>query len=210
MSRRRSPQQNGSVAEEAARLICEDAITDYRLAKRKAAERLGLPPNVPQPDNARVEAAVIEYQRLYGGREYADHLRAMRQVAIKAMRLLASFEPRLVGGTVSGAVSTAHRVQLHAFADKAEQLDIFLQDRSIPYEEDERDYRYPDGSQATIPIVHFEADAVGIDVAMFPPDELRHPPLSPTSGQVAKRLPLVEAEKLAVQPIETLIDDQSE
>ncbi|MFX8637078.1 hypothetical protein ABTM28_19975, partial [Acinetobacter baumannii] len=92
------------------------------------------------------------------------HLRAMRQVAVRAMRLLTGFEPRLVGGAVTGAVSTAHRVQLHAFADKAEQLDIFLQDRGIPYEQDERDYRYPDGSQATIPIVHFEADTVGVDV----------------------------------------------
>lgn len=207
MGRRRSTQHNGSVAEEAARVICEEAVTDYRLAKRKAIERLGLPPNAPQPDNARVEAAVIEYQRLYGGREYADHLCAMRRVAVKALRLLASFEPRLVGAAVSGAVSTAHRVQLHAFADKAEQLDIFLQDRGIPYKEDERDYRYPDGSQATIPIVHFEADTVGVDVAMFPPDELRHPPLSPTNGLVMKRLTVAEAEKLAAQPIDTLPAD---
>lgn len=206
MSRRGSSQQNGSLAEEAARVICEEEITDYRLAKRKAVERLGLPPNTPLPDNARIEAAVIEYQRLYGGREYADHLRALRQVAVKALRLLAQFEPRLVGGAVSGAVSTAHRVQLHAFADKAEQLDIFLQDRGIPYEEDERDYRYSDGSQASVPIVHFEADTVGVDVAMFSPDELRHPPLSPTSGQIMKRLTLAEAEKLAAQPIETLLD----
>ncbi len=207
MSRRRSPQQDVSIAEETARVICEESITDYRLAKRKAAERLRLPPNVPQPDNARVEAAVIQYQRLYGGREYADHLRAMRQVAVKALRLLSGFDPRLVGGAVSGAVSTAHRVQLHAFADKAEQLDIFLQDRGIPYEEDERDYRYPDGSQNTVPIVHFEADTVGVDVAMFPPDELRHPPLSPTSGLIVKRLTLAEAEKLAAQPIDTLLDE---
>ena len=207
MSRRRSPQQNGSVAEEAARIICEEAVTDYRLAKRKATERLGLRPNAPQPDNARVEAAVVEYQRLYGGSEYAQHLRAMRQVAVKALRLLAQFEPRLVGGAVSGAVSTSHRVQLHAFADKAELLDVFLQDRGIPYEQDERDYRYPDGSQATIPLVHFEADTVGVDVAMFPLDELRHPPLSATNGLVTKRLTLAEAEKLAAQPIETLFDE---
>jgi hypothetical protein len=208
MSRRRSTQQSGSLADEAARVICEEAVTDYRLAKRKAAERLGLPPNVPQPDNARVEAAVIEYQRLYGGNEYADHLRAMRQVAVRAMRLLSSFEPRLVGGTVTGAVSTAHRVQLHAFADKAELLDVFLQDRGIPFEADERDYRYADGSVASIPLVRFVADAIGVDVAVFSPDELRQPPLSPTSGQITKRLTLADAERLAAAAIDILpIDD---
>jgi hypothetical protein len=131
----------------------------------------------------------------------------MRRVAVQALRLLAAFEPRLVGGAVSGAVSTAHRVQLHAFADKAELLDIFLQDRSIPFEQDERDYRYSGGRIESVPLVRFEAENIGVDVAMFTLDDLRQAPLSPTNGQVMKRLGLAEAETLAQQAIETAIDD---
>jgi hypothetical protein len=208
MSRRRMPAMGGGLAYEAARILSEEALTDYRLAKRKAAERLRLPPNVALPDNARVEAALIEYQRLFGGREYVDQLRRMRQVAVRAMRLLAAFEPRLVGGTVTGAITAAHRVQLHAFADKVELLDVFFGDRGIPYEADERDVRYPDGTTATVPLVRFEAAGTGIDVAVFAPEALRRAPLSPTNGQPQKRLSLAEAESLSRQPIESWVDGQ--
>jgi len=204
MSRRRPASGYEEIACEAARIVCEEGITDYRLAKRKAAERLGLPANAALPDNARVESGVIEYQRLYGGAAYVRHLQQMRTVAVQAMRLLAGFAPRLVGGTVSGAVSMSHRVQLHAFGDKVELIDVFLHDRGIPYEQDERDYRYLDGALESVPLVRFEAGEIGVDVAMFPDDTASRLPLSATNGQPVKRLTLAEAERLAAQPVESL------
>jgi len=44
---------------ESARIICEDDVLDYRAAKMKAAQRLGLSPRTALPDNARIQAAVI-------------------------------------------------------------------------------------------------------------------------------------------------------
>jgi hypothetical protein len=185
-----------SLAHEAARIICEESVVDYHTAKRKAAERLGAGPRAALPDNARIEAAVIEYQRLFGGEDYSRRLRHLRETAVRAMKLLAEFEPRLAGGVISGAISDAHRVQLHAFAEKAEMLDIFMQERGIPFEAGERDYRYSGGSIYRAPLVRFEADDVGIDVAVFPPSEQRHAPLSPIDGQPTKRLTLAQAQAL--------------
>ena len=108
----KAPNRSG-IAEEAARLVCEEALTDYRAAKQKALTRLGLPPRTPLPDNASVESAVLEYLGLFGGSAYASRLQRMRQLAPKLMRRLAAFEPRLTGGVVSGAVTAAHRLQLH-------------------------------------------------------------------------------------------------
>jgi hypothetical protein len=184
------------IAQEAARIICEEQLTDYRLAKQKAAERLGLPFKTPLPKNADIEAAVLEYQRLFGGREYSDRVRKLRQTALQAMRLFAAFEPRLVGGAVSGAVSDAHRVQLHAFCDKPEALDAFLHDRGIVYQQDEREYRYPDGRTEVIPLVRFEAGDVGVDVAAFRQGEERRLPLSPANGEPMRRLTATEIEAL--------------
>ena len=48
----------------------------------------------------------------------ALRIRKLRATALQAMKLLAQFDPRLVGGVISGAVSDANRVQLHAFLDK--------------------------------------------------------------------------------------------
>ena len=184
------------LAQEAARVICEEQVTDYRLAKQKAAERLGLGPRASKPDNATVQQAVLEYQRLFGGPEYTQHLARLRRTAMQAMKWLAEFEPRLVGGGVSGAINATHHVQLHAFHEKAETLDIFLQDRGIHYELGDRRYRYTNGQEHEIPLASFDADGIGIDVAIFPLDEQRRPPLNPADGLAYKRLDLAAVEKL--------------
>jgi hypothetical protein len=43
------------------------------------------------------------------------------------------------------------------------------------------------------------ADDVGVDVAVFPERNVRGAPLSPTDGQVVKRLDIAAAELLAAQ-----------
>lgn len=188
---------NPALAAEAARIYVEDALTDYATAKRKAAERLGLSPRSALPDNAGVEAEILSYQRLFGGAAYLARLAAMRATAVQAMRLLADFDPRLVGSTVSGAISDASRVQLHAFPDKAEMVDVFLAARGIAAEEDERDYRWGDGRVQSIPLARFDAGGIGVDVALFAPEQQRQAPLSPINGKPVKRLALAEAEALA-------------
>ncbi len=184
------------VVQEAARIICEESLTDYRLAKQKAVQRLGLGFNTPLPKNVDIEAAVLDYQRLFGGRDYAERLRKLRQTALQAMKLLASFDPRLVGAAVSGAVNDAHRVQLHAFTDKPETLDAFFHDRGIVYRQDEREYRYPDGTAESVPLLRFEAGDVGVDVAAFRQGEERRLPLSPVDGASMSRLTASEVEAL--------------
>jgi len=190
---------------ESARIICEDDVLDYRAAKMKAAQRLGLSPRTALPDNARIQAAVIEYQRIFGGEDYAQHLIALRRAAVQAMKLLRDFSPRLVGATVSGAVTAAHRVQIHGFADQLESLDFFLTDKQIPFEQDERDYRYADGTEQPVPLARFEAGDIGIDIAMFTFDDLRRVPLSPSDGLPMKRLGLAEAEALAAIGVDTIL-----
>lgn len=182
----------------AARIFCEENLWDYRSAKLKALQRLGRPTRKSAlPDNARIQAAVIEYQRLYGGETYRHWLRQCRRTAVQAMQLLSAFSPRLTGAVVTGAVTLGHRVQLHAFSDSPESLDFFLQDHGIPFEQDERQYRYPDGSQQCFPLSRFEAGEVGVDVCTFPLVEKRRPPLSPSDGLPAQRLKLSQARRLA-------------
>lgn len=190
------PDRRG-IAEEAARIVCEEALTDYHGAKLKALQRLGLPPRTPLPDNASVEAAVIDYLRLFGGEPYRQHLRRMRRLAPRLMRRLACFEPRLTGGAVSGAVTAAHRLQLHAFAEQPEMLDVFLMEAGIAFEDGERRYRYAGGREVAIPLSRLELDGIGVDIAVFSLDDRNRPPLSPNDGRPYRRLDLAEAERLA-------------
>lgn len=200
MSRHALGQQGEELIYETARILCEEALWDYRTAKLKAALRLGLSPRAALPENARIQTAVIDYQRLYGGTVYHQRLQQCRDTAVQALMLLAGFEPRLTGAAVSGAITQGHRVQLHGFADMPETLDFFLQDQGIPYEQGERLYRYADGSKQTVPLSRFEAGKIGVDVAMFDPDLLHRPPLSPSDGLPMRRLDLQQARRLAGLP----------
>ena len=67
------------LAQEAARIIVDQGIRDYRLAKIKAAERLGLGTRGSLPRNAEVERAVGEHLQLFGRESHSDFLRVMRE-----------------------------------------------------------------------------------------------------------------------------------
>lgn len=201
---RRPAGGGGDLAAEAARIFVEEALTDYGQAKRRAAERLGVSSRSGLPDNAVIEAEVLGYLRLFGGADHAARLRLLRSTAVQAMRMLARFEPRLTGAVVSGAVHEAHRVQLHCFPDQPELVDVFLDERGLDPDDDEREYRYGDGRSERVPLARFEAGSVGVDLALFSPARQRQAPLSPVTGRPAPRLTLAEAEQLAAQPLDSL------
>lgn len=187
MSRRRGTSLPDLI-EEAARLICDEGYTDYRLAKLKAAERLGRGRSPQLPENHQIEAAVLERQQLFGGAEYRERLRRMRTTALRAMKLLNLFAPRLSGSLVSGAIGFGHRAQIHVVADQPETVEMLLHDRRIRFEQDERRYRLADGREQRVPLLCIEADGIGLDVAVFDADTQRNPPLSPIDGRPARRL----------------------
>ena len=92
MPRRRS---NGTerarqiIAQEAARVIVNHGVRDYRVAKQKAAERLGVSARGSLPGNAEIEAAVAEHLQIFGGEAHEDRLRLMRVAALmKAVVIL--------------------------------------------------------------------------------------------------------------------------
>lgn len=176
-----------ALAAETARIICEELLTDYAQAKRKAAARLGARLQ-DFPENREVHDAVLQHQQLFGGLSYRQYLHKMRETAALLLRQLDGFSAHLAGAAVSGAVTRAHRLQLHAFADKPEMLEIFLHDQGLRLEQADRLYRYPGGREIRIPLVRFDARGLGVDAAVFPEDEIKRPPVNPTDGLPFKRL----------------------
>ncbi len=67
------------LAQEAARIIVEQGIEDYRIAKIKAAERLGMTARGSLPGNPEIEHAVSEHLKLFGRESHLDLLRVLRQ-----------------------------------------------------------------------------------------------------------------------------------
>jgi hypothetical protein len=199
ISHKRSEQLRACLAQEAARMFAEEGVRDYRLAKRKAAERLGLD-DIQQrgilPTNVEVEAALTEYLRLFQGDEQNERLRELRQAAAEAMHLLAPFSPRVVGGVLDGNATLHSDIGIHAFADMPEAVYMHLMDRGIPVDIDERRLRRANGSQADYPVYRFIAGDVGIDITVFGMHEKGHAPKSPVDGKPMKRGSLADLEAL--------------
>jgi len=190
-----------ALAQEAARIMAEHGIRDFLVAKRKAAERLGVMNGVALlPKNSEIESALGEYQRLFGGESHLSALNAQRRAALSAMRYLQEFEPRLVGAVLSGTATQHSEVQLHLFAERAESVTLKLLDEGIPHEITERRVRFDAEQVRAFPGVRFEMEEQPIEATVFPPDGIRQAPVSPVDGRPMRRASTFEVEALLEQP----------
>ena len=175
------------LAQEAARIIVEQGIEDYRVAKIKAAERLGMSARGSLPGNTEIEKAVTEHLALFGRESHVDLLRALRRAALSAMELLAPFAPRLVGPVLHGTASANSAVNLHVFADDAETVAIRLQECSVQYRPFERRLKSRRNRAETFAAFRFTQDESHIEATVFPVDGVRQAPISPVDGKPMRR-----------------------
>jgi hypothetical protein len=175
------------VAQEAARIIVNQGIRDYGLAKKKAAERLGLSVRGSLPGNAEIEKAVGEHLQLFSSDSHPDVLRSMRLAALSAMELLDPFTPRLVGPVLHGTADANSAVNLHVFADSPESVAYALTERGMnyrPYERRLKSRRDQVDTYAGFEFAHAEA---AVQATVFPVDGIRQAPISPVDGKPMKR-----------------------
>lgn len=185
------------LAQEAARAMAEEGVRDFRLAKRKAAERLGVDPSgQSMPTNREVEDALAAHQRLFGGEAHDQSVRAHRHAAVEAMRMFEQWQPRLVGPVLRGTLGPGGVVNLHLFSDAPEQVAVFLMGTGIPYEEGSRRVRYGDGHHEDHPVFRFVAGEVRIEATVFPAVGIRQAPASPVDGRPMPRANVADVEAL--------------
>ncbi len=185
-----------ALAQEAARIMIEHGIEDFGLAKRKAAERLGVTDQAVLPKNTEIEEAVADHQRLFGADTHAGELAELRRTAVSAMRLLDGFEPRLVGPVLTGTATPHSEIHLHVFADTPEAVALRLLDRGIPHRVAERRVKVQRDESAAFPSIRFVAGEHAVDATVFPKDGIRQAPFSPVDGKPMRRASLAELESL--------------
>jgi hypothetical protein len=199
MSRRPNPRADllrQAVADEAARIMREQGVDDYLLAKRKAADRLGVTDASILPRNTEIEAALMAHQRLFAADRHEADLAGLRRSALEAMRLLADFQPRLVGPVLAGTASPHSEINLHLFTESPEAVSIRLEERGVPHEVLERRLRYERDRTVTYPALRFVAGRQTVDAVVFPLDGIRQAPCSPVDGKPMRRATVVEVEAL--------------
>ena len=184
------------VAAEAARIMAPEGQRNYRIAKQKAAERIGVSARLALPGNKEVEQALRAYQGVVGGEQHTSHLVTLRQTALKVMRALDSFHPRLVGPVLEGTADRHSRVSLHLFNDPPDAVALHLAEKGLSYRQEQRKIRWHDGGHRLIPLLVVDADGIAVEMALFNSIDLRQAPPSPIDGRPQKRAPLAEVECL--------------
>src|SRR5262245_21446964 len=114
------------IAAAAARLMAEDGIDDYALAKRKAARQLGAPDTEALPRNDEIEAELRAYRELYQAEEHPELIAELRRVALEAMRAFERFNPYLTGPVLAGTAGPYSEIELQLFPDSAKDVELFL------------------------------------------------------------------------------------
>lgn len=174
------------IAVVAARIMAEDGVEDFAMAKRKAARQLGAGDTQSLPNNDEIETELRVYQSLYQGEEQRDRLRYLRTQALAAMEQLAEFKPYLIGPVLKGTAGRYADIDLQVFADSGKELEIFLLNRNIPYQTSELRH-YSGNQERAVSVLSMDWKGTAVRLAVYGPgDERRRVKTSPLGRPVER------------------------
>jgi len=191
---RRTNKQTGTrarIAAAAARLMAEDGIDDFALAKRKAAKQLGAADSQALPGNDEIEAELRAYLALYQAEEHPQRVAELREIALDAMRTLEHFSPYLTGPVLKGIAGPYAEIELQLFPDSVKEVEIFLLDRNLSYTTHES-RRYAGDRAHAVSVLTLAWRGVPLRLSIFDPRDERLALKSSQAGKVMDRAGIAE------------------
>jgi hypothetical protein len=183
------------IAAAAARIMAEEGIDDFALAKRKAARRLGAADSEALPGNDEIEAELRDYLALYQADEHPERIAELRRAALEAMRALERFSPYLTGPVLAGLAGPYAEIELQLFPESSKEVEIFLLERNIAYEaSDER--RYTGDRARAVAVISLTWQGQALRLSVFDPRDERAALKTSPAGRVAARAGIAEVANL--------------
>ena len=193
MARRsnRQTDMRARIAAAAARLMAEDGIDDFALAKRKAARQLGASDTQALPRNNEIETELRAYRALYQAGEHPALVEELRRVALDAMRALEQFKPYLTGPVLTGLAGPYAEIDLQLFPDSTKEVEIFLLDRNLPFTTQEG-RRFAGDRARAVSLISLDWDGRPLRLAVFDPRDERLALKTTPAGRVSERASIAE------------------
>jgi hypothetical protein len=191
---RKSTRQTGTrarIAAAAARIMAEDGIDDFALAKRKAARQLGAVEGQGLPANDEIEAELRAYRDLYQAGEHPALAAELLRVALDAMQALAHFSPYLTGPVLKGIAGPYAEIDLQLFPESTKELEIFLLDRNIPFTTREI-RRYSGDRSRAASVFSLSWDGAPLNLSVFDPRDERVTLKTTQAGRNMERAGIAE------------------
>ena len=173
--------------------------SEYFRAKMKAARRICSGDVKPGdlPSNREIRDQVQALARMHEGRRRDEKLREMRVDALRMMRILQAFRPRLIGSTMTGHVRQGSDVDLHVFSDSVESVAAALDAEGIVYEIERKRVR-KQGVEQTFNHIH-ATDRFPFELTIYPANKAHYVFKSSITGKAIQRASIAELEQLLEQ-----------
>jgi hypothetical protein len=187
--------ERSRIAQLAARLMAEDGIEDYALAKRKAARQAGAPDTRQLPTNDEIDEALRVHQALYQADDHAARLHELREEALRAMRELARFNPYLTGSVLSGNAGKYADINLHLYTDDVKSVELYLIGAGISYKT--RQVRLYAGDEPRVaPAFDVDERGLAVELIVLDAQDIRRPVRTSLEGKPMERAKPHEVEAL--------------
>src|SRR5438067_9110356 len=188
-----------AIALEAARLMYERVESEYYTAKRKAAKRVCRQQVKPNdlPSNAEIREQIQLFARLHEGDQRTKNLRAMRLEALRLMRLLRAYRPRLIGSVMTGHVRKGSDIDIHVFCDSVGLLTDLLENEGYQFDV-ERKQVVKHNEARIFTHIHIH-DRFNFELTVYAEDQAHYVFKSSVTGKAIERASIRELEELLTQ-----------
>jgi hypothetical protein len=184
------------IAWEAARLMYTREESEYYRAKLKAARRILRGEVKPSdlPSNREIRDHIQTIARMYEGERRAERLQEMRVEALRMMRILGAFRPRLIGSTLTGHIRQGSDIDLHVFSESVESVCAALEAEGVSYEVERKRVR-KHGEERSYTHVHVQ-DRFAFELTVYPGNMAHYVFKSSITGKAMERASIAELEQL--------------
>lgn len=184
------------IAFEAAQLMYRRQESEYYRAKMKAARRIckGWVKPSDLPSNAEIRDQVQMLARMHEGPQRDQDLLEMRLEALRLMRVLRAFRPRLIGSVMTGHVRKGSDIDLHVFSDSYEAVTAALDLEGLVYDVERKRVR-KHGEERIFTHVHVR-DRFPFELTVYAANQAHYVFKSSVTGKAIERASIAELEQL--------------
>lgn len=187
------------IALDAARAMYYREESEYYRAKMKAAERIarGWVKPVDLPSNAEIRDEIQALARMLEGSQRNDNLLQMRLVALRIMRLLKRFRPRLIGSVMTGHVRQGSDIDIHLFSDSVDAITLALDEQMLFYDVERKRVK-KHGEERIFTHIHLR-DTYPVELTVYAANLAHHVFKSSITGKAIERASIAELEQLLAE-----------
>ena len=131
---------------------------------------------------------------MHEGDARSANLRDMRVEALRVMRLLGRFRPRLIGSVMTGHVRAGSDIDLHLFCDNIDAITAILDEQGMIYDIERKRIR-KHNEERVFTHVHIQ-DRFPFELTIYPADKAHYIFKSSITGKAIDRASISELETL--------------